>query len=93
VADVGTQLLFENEQVEVWEFTPQPGETIEAHQHDHDYFFCPIEGGTLEVTRASGVTRATLETGEVYSRKGGDTHAARNVDEHRYHELLVELKR
>jgi quercetin dioxygenase-like cupin family protein len=93
MTDVGTKLIFENEQVKVWEFTLQPGETIEAHKHDHDYFFYPIEGGTLEVTRASGVTRATLETGEVYYRKGGDTHAARNVDDHRYHEILVELKR
>jgi quercetin dioxygenase-like cupin family protein len=92
MTDVGTKLIFENEQVKVWEFTLQPGETIEAHKHDHDYFFYPIEGGTLEVTRASGVTRATLKTGEVYYRKGGDTHAARNVDDHRYHEILVELK-
>jgi quercetin dioxygenase-like cupin family protein len=93
MADVGTKLIFENEQVRVWEFTLQPGETIDAHKHEHDYFFYPIEGGTLEVTRASGVTRATLETGKVYYRKGGDTHAARNIDDHRYHEVLVELKR
>jgi tripartite-type tricarboxylate transporter receptor subunit TctC len=60
--------------------------------NDHDYFFNPIEGGTLEVTRSSGVTKATLETGKVYFRKGGDTHAAKNIDNHRYHEILVELK-
>ena len=34
----------------------------------------------------------TLNAGEVYFRKGGDTHAARNIDNHRYHEVLVELK-
>jgi hypothetical protein len=34
----------------------------------------------------------TLNAGEVYFRKGGDTHAALNVDDHRYHEVLVELK-
>jgi len=44
------------------------------------------------VTRASGVTRATLETGKVYYREGGDSHAAKNVDSRRYHEILVELK-
>jgi quercetin dioxygenase-like cupin family protein len=90
--EVGTKLVFENERVRVWEFTLQPGESIEAHQHDLDYFFYPIEGATLEVTRASGVTRLTLNAGEVYFRKGGDTHAARNIDDHRYHEVLVELK-
>jgi quercetin dioxygenase-like cupin family protein len=93
MADVGTKLIFENEQVRVWEFTLQPGEDTGAHRHEHDYFFYPIEGGTLEVTRASGITQATLNAGEVYFRKGGDTHSAKNVDDHRYHELLVELKR
>jgi len=34
----------------------------------------------------------TLNAGQVYFRKGGDTHAAKNVDDHRYHEVLVELK-
>ncbi|MGH8720483.1 MAG: cupin domain-containing protein [Burkholderiales bacterium] len=92
MAEVGTRLIFENERVRIWEFTLQPGERVEAHRHEHDCFFYPIEGGTLEVTRASGTTRATLNAGEVYFRKGGDTHAAKNVDDHRYHEMLVELK-
>jgi beta-alanine degradation protein BauB len=92
MAAVGTKLVFENDRIRVWEFTLRPGEAIEAHQHDHPYFFYPIEGGTLEVTRASGVTRATLEAGKVYYRDKGDTHAALNVGDSRYHEILVELK-
>ena len=92
MVDVGTKLIFENERIRIWEFTLQPGETIEAHKHDHDYFFYPLEGGKLEVTRATGVTQATLEAGKIYYRKAGDTHAAKNVDDHRYHEILVELK-
>jgi len=56
------------------------------------HFFYPIEGGTLEVTRESGVVRATLEAGKVCYRSGGDTHATKNFDEHRYREMLVELK-
>lgn len=92
MAEVGTRLIFENERVRVWEFTLQPGESIEAHKHDLDYFFYPIEGATPEVARTTGTTRLTLNAGEVYFRKGGDTHAAKNVDDHRYHEVLVELK-
>jgi len=92
MAEVGTSLIFENERVRVWEFTLQPGESIGEHHHDHDFFFYPIEGGTLEVTRASGTARLTHKAGEVTFRKGGDTHAAKNVDDHRYHEVLVELK-
>jgi quercetin dioxygenase-like cupin family protein len=92
MADVGTKLIFENERVKIWEFTLAPGQEIGSHKHEHDYFFYPIEGGTLEVTRASGVTRATLETGKIYFRTRGDTHAARNLGAERYHEILVELK-
>jgi beta-alanine degradation protein BauB len=92
MAKVGTKMIFENERVRVWEFTLQPGESIDAHRHDHDYYFYPIEGATLEVTRESGTTRLTLGAGQVYFRKSGDTHAAKNVDDHRYHEVLVELK-
>ncbi len=90
--EVGTRLIFENEQVKVWEFTLAPGEEIAAHTHDRDYFFYPIEGGTLEVRRGSRVDQATLEAGKVYFRRGGDTHAARNIGATRYHEVLVELK-
>lgn len=90
--DVGTKLVFENERVKVWEFTLEPGQEIKAHPHSRDYFFYVIEGGTLEVTRESGVTQATLEPGKVYYRKGGDTHAAKNISTTRYHEVLVELK-
>jgi beta-alanine degradation protein BauB len=92
MAEVGTKLIFENARVKIWEFTLLPGQTIEAHAHSNDYFFYPIEGGTLEVTRASGVTQATLEAGQIYYRQKGDTHAAKNVGAQRYHEILVELK-
>ena len=92
MAEVGTKLVFENERVKVWEFTLAPGQELGSHRHEHDYFFYPIEGGTLEVTRASGITRATLETGKVYYRSKGDTHAAKNIGAERYHEILVELK-
>jgi beta-alanine degradation protein BauB len=92
MTEVGTKLVFENERVKVWEFTLEPGQKIDAHPHERDYFFYVIEGGTLEVTRESGVTQATLESGKVYYRKGGDTHAAKNISATRYHEVLVELK-
>jgi quercetin dioxygenase-like cupin family protein len=93
MGEVGTKLVFENDRVKVWEFTLSPGESIEAHTHQLDYFFYPVEGATLEVTRASGrVDRVTLEAGGVYWRPKGDTHAARNLGPGRYHEVLVELK-
>jgi beta-alanine degradation protein BauB len=92
MAEVGTKLIFENERIKVWEFTLAPGETIATHRHERDYFFYPIEGGTLEVTRETGTVQAMLEVGKVYYRGKGDSHAARNIGPDRYHEILVELK-
>lgn len=94
MGEVGTKLIFENERVKVWEFTLAPGESIDSHTHEREYLFYPIEGATLEVTRASGrVDLVTLDAGKVYYRTAGDTHSARNTSGTRYHEVLVELKR
>lgn len=94
MAEVGTKLIFENERVKVWEFTLEPGESIEAHTHHHPYFFYPIEGSTLEVSRANGrVEQLKLEAGRVYYREAGDTHGAKNISATRFHEVLVELKK
>ena len=92
MGEVGTKLIFENERVKVWEFTLAPGESIDSHTHQHDYLFYPMEGSTLEVTRANGrVDRVTLHAGQVYYRAKGDTHGAKNIGASRYHEVLLEL--
>jgi len=92
MADVGTKLLFENDRVRVWEVVMEPGESLGSHTHEHDYLFYPTEGSTIEVTRAAGTERTELRAGEVHYFARGDTHAARNVGDRRFHEILVELK-
>ena len=44
---VGTRLLFENEQVRVWDLALAPGESLEKHVHRHDYFFLVESGGLI----------------------------------------------
>ena len=92
MADVGTKLLFENKRVRVWEVVLEPGESLGMHTHELDYLFYPTQGTSVEVTRASGVEHAELKAGEVYYFARGDTHAARNVGDGRFHEILIELK-
>lgn len=92
MADVGTKLLFENERVRVWEVVLEPGKALGMHTHELDYLFYPTQGSSMEVIRTSGVERTELRAGEVYYFQRGDTHAARNVGDHRFHEILVELK-
>jgi len=95
--DVGTKLLYENEQVKVWEFVLDPGEAIPMHTHQQDYLFHVYQGGTLEVTYPAEAKtepkRVELKAGDVRFAAKGGRHMARNVSDKRYVEVLVELKK
>ena len=44
---VGTRLMFENERVRVWDLALAPGESLEKHIHQLDYFFIVEAGGLI----------------------------------------------
>ena len=54
MAGVGTQKVFENDKVSVWEFFLDPGKSVESHTHRFDYFFYVIEGSAIEISNAEG---------------------------------------
>ncbi len=107
--NVGTNKLFENDDIVLWEFLLEPGETTSCHTHLHDYVFHVIEGSRLEVfgengellaafdAPTGGVFPLSLENGNLVSPLGGPpapaTHSARNAGTTRYRELLIETKR
>ena len=43
--NVGTELLFENDRVRVWEIRLAPGERLPAHRHVLDYFWTAVTPG------------------------------------------------
>ena len=44
VGQVGTEKLFENDRVIVWETRLRPGEKGDLHEHKHDYVIVVLEG-------------------------------------------------
>ncbi|HVG38516.1 MAG TPA: cupin domain-containing protein [Pyrinomonadaceae bacterium] len=92
---VGTKLLYENDQVKVWEFALEPGEAIPMHTHTMDYLFHVYEGSTLEVSFADNQPKASVElkAGDVRFIPKGGRHTARNTGAKKYVEVLVELKK
>jgi mannose-6-phosphate isomerase-like protein (cupin superfamily) len=93
MTDVGTKLVFEDDQVKVWDFILDPGEAIGMHTHTHDYVYYVVEGSTLEIARKDGtVETAKLVPGDVRRGKNGYTHDARNIGATRFRNVLVELK-
>ena len=69
MGDVGTNKLFENDKVIVWEFALQPGETTAMHTHKHDYMFHVLDGTTLGVFDADEQPLFDLEltAGETFA--------------------------
>jgi hypothetical protein len=71
MAGVGTEKVFENDKVIVWNFVLEPGAETPLHTHEHAYMWYAIQGAPLQVFDAKGNDLGTLEvpTGGVYSLK------------------------
>ncbi len=68
MADVGTNKVFENDKIRVWELFLGPGERNARHTHKLAYVCYVVEGSTLRAFDADGQKAATVEarrSGEV----------------------------
>jgi predicted metal-dependent enzyme (double-stranded beta helix superfamily) len=93
--DVGSRLLFENEQVRVWDLRLEPGESTGLHRHTTDFFYVVIGDGALQRLAADGSSQPPrqMADGEVHFRQvsGEDVHEALNVGSGRWRNIVVEL--
>ena len=87
----GSRVLFENEQVRVWEIELQPGETLAMHHHDLDYVVVPLTTGRLRMRAADGETAAELVAGRAYYRRRGVEHDVINANAHEFVFVEVEI--
>ena len=94
--EVGTQLLFENERVRVWDLRLAPGESTGLHRHEHDYLYVVIGDGRLQAADAAGNRReaSDMQDGDVrFSEVEGEAiHEAFNVGAEPWRNIIVELK-
>jgi len=51
---VGTQVIYEDERVRVWNFTLAPGDMTSMHRHDYDYHFVAVQPTQLQVWGEDG---------------------------------------
>lgn len=67
--NVGSEKIFENDKVIVWNFELPPGETTPLHTHKHSYMWYTISGAPLQVFDENDNDLGTLDvpTGAVYS--------------------------
>jgi len=95
---VGTALLFEDDNVKIWEMRLEPGEWSDLHHHEHEYYLA-ISSGDLVAgvpPKDSGIDpfvgKIPPQGNTVHVPKGG-TEWALNVGEKTYFEILIELKK
>ena len=95
-SEIGTQLLFENDRVRVWDLRLAPGQSTGLHRHTNDYLYVVIGDGKLQACDADGRPRPAMEMrdGEVRFReiKSEDVHEAVNVGDGPWRNIIVELK-
>ncbi len=98
LGNVGNTVLFEDDDVRIWEMKLAPGEHSDFHHHEHDYYLV-IDSGDLvagippkDSPMDFFVGRVPPQGNTVRVPKGG-TEWALNVVEKTYHEILIELKR
>ena len=59
----------------------------------HNYFYYVVEGATLEICREDGtLNTVTMQPGDVVGGVEGSTHDAKNIDDKRFRNVLVEVK-
>ena len=71
MAGVGSEKVFENDKVIVWNFTLEPGECTPLHTHEHNYMWYAIAGAPLQIYDEEGKDLGVFDvpTGGIFSLK------------------------
>ena len=91
---VATRVLFENDDVKVWEMDLQPGDVCGLHRHTMDYVLYILNGARVGVESPGHKPYSfKVKARGTYFVPAGGVESAHNVGDTRFHEALVELKR
>ena len=89
---IGTEVLYEDERVRIWEVSLAPGEEQSLHRHLHPYVVICIEPGHNRITTPEGESRDTHEQPGDFVVLGPAVHRLENVGDTHYRNRLIELK-
>jgi hypothetical protein len=94
---VANHVLFEDDELRIWEMKLEPGEHSDLHHHEHPYYLVIFSGDLVAGVppKDSGMdffVGKVPEKGNTVAVPKGGTEWAYNVGEQTYHEILIELK-
>ena len=85
LGDIGSKLLFEDDEIRIWELRLAPGEESSPHQHTCDYVIVDVAGDKIAAKSVSGYSseygdyiEAPVEQGPTIFLKQGSIEAAVN---------------
>jgi hypothetical protein len=98
IGKVADHVLFEDDEVRIWEMKLAPGAHSDLHHHAHDYYLVIFSGDLVAgVTPLGDPVEPFLARvppgGNTVAIPRGGTEWAVNVGTQTYHEILIELKR
>ena len=97
IGNVANTVLFEDDNVRIWEMKLEPGEHSDLHHHSLDYYLVVFSGDLVAGVPPKNspidpfVGKIPPQGNTVPVPKGG-TEWAVNVGKKTYHEILIELK-
>jgi hypothetical protein len=91
---IGTEMIFEDDQVRIWTIDLAPGEEAPFHTHLLDYTTITIEGDMVERINADGSRdRIPAQAGAVTRwYQSTQRHGLKNVGSRRFRNIIVEVK-
>lgn len=93
LGEVGTQIVYENEHVRVWEVALAPGERQPWHRHANPYLVIALAAADNRIDPLGGDPREVHESaGGIVYRELGEVHMLTNRGTAPYRSRLVELK-
>ncbi len=97
---IASRVLYEDDEVRIWDQRIDAGTTLARHRHDHDYVIVTVQGGgPIDVDFHDGtggalgdsITLPRSRRGEALFVEKGHVETARNRGDE-YRAILVELK-
>ena len=91
---IGTEIVYENDRIRVWDMKVGPRGTKPWHHHKHDYIIISVTGGKVEIENVEGQSYIGEDKiGGVIWQDAGQKHELRNLTDAPYQNILVELKK
>ena len=98
---IATKVLYEDDEIRIWDQRLEPGEKTAAHRHDNDYALIDVRGEAVGVEPVVGYPDSHVPhyleipagRGQVHYVPKGSVEKATNAGPSAYRSILVEFKK